>query len=63
MNDYGRGGAVLGAATSLPATSAAAFLLSGRANEIVVVAMLLVTSLALLLNTAMIVRYFSNSKK
>ncbi|RJR28807.1 hypothetical protein C4564_04500 [Candidatus Microgenomates bacterium] len=61
MTDYGRGG-VLGAASLLPATSAADILLVGNANTAIVAGLLVVTTISFLVTTAYICRYLFNFK-
>lgn len=62
MSNYTQG-TVLGAATMLPATTAAGLMMLNRANTLVITALLAVTLLNLLLSGAMIARYFQNRKE
>lgn len=63
MNDYGRGGMVLGTATVLPATGAIALLSAYRTNKTIILALLALSFICFIVNFAMIVRYFINAKK
>lgn len=61
-NEYGIGGAVLGAATMLPATGALGLWLLGRTNLFVIYGLLTIVVLNLLISIALIARYVQNSK-
>ena len=61
MTDYGRGG-VLGAATVLPATSAAGLLIANNANPIIVGGMLVVCFASLLVSISYVSRFLINRR-
>ena len=61
MTDYGRGG-VLSAATILPATSAATFLLVEKASPVIIYGLIAVNMISLLYLVAAILRYAINRK-
>jgi hypothetical protein len=61
MTDYGKG-AVLGAATTLPATSAVGFLMMDGSHPYLVIGMIIVAAIALLSTSAYLTRYMVNRK-
>ena len=63
MNDYGRGGVVLGTATVLPATGAIALWTAHRTNNIIIFALLALSCINLIMSFAMVIRYLVNDKK
>jgi len=63
MNDYGTGGAVLGAATVLPATGAVALWFADKTNLTIIYGLMAVSLFSLLISLAMIVRYVQNSRR
>ncbi|HMS22677.1 MAG TPA: hypothetical protein PKA38_02825 [Candidatus Levybacteria bacterium] len=62
MTDYGRG-SVLGAATSLPATTAGGILLANNADPILVGALFTVSFVSLIVLMGSITRFLINSNR
>ena len=62
MTDYGRGG-VLGAATVLPATTAATFFFAEKAHPYIIYGLIAVSAISFVYLTAQISRYLLNRKK
>lgn len=61
MTDYGRGG-VLGAASVLPATSAAGLILTNNAHPLVVAGLLVVSALSFIVLLGSITRFLFNKR-
>ncbi len=59
MTDYGRGG-VMGAATVLPATTAATFLLAEKAHPLIVYGLLAISIVSLVYLIASAIRFLAN---
>jgi hypothetical protein len=59
--DYGKG-AVLGAATTLPATSAAGYFLLNGSHPVIVIGMIAVGAISLVTTTAYMTRFLVNRK-
>lgn len=62
MTDYGRG-AVLGAATSLPMTSAAGVFLADRAHPVIVMGLLITITISLIVLMGSITRFVINTRR
>ncbi|MCA9389903.1 hypothetical protein KC571_00710 [candidate division WWE3 bacterium] len=62
MTNYTQG-AVIGAATTLPATTAAGLIMLNRANAWIIAGLLLLTGVNLVLSAAMISRYLINKRR
>lgn len=63
MNDYGIGGAVLGMATVLPATAAVGLWFADKTNILIIFGFLAILTLSLVMNVAIVMRFFKNYKK
>lgn len=62
MTDYGRG-SVLGAATTLPATSAGVLLLSNGAHPAIVLGFIIISLISTIITISYLFRYLKNRTK
>lgn len=61
MTDYGKG-SVLGAATVLPSTTAAGFILAGKVDSLIIAGLFTISALSLVMLVGYISRYAFNRK-
>ncbi|HOV29741.1 MAG TPA: hypothetical protein PLD77_01545 [Candidatus Dojkabacteria bacterium] len=62
MTDYGKG-SVLGAATTLPTTSAGVLLLSNGIHPMIVLGFIIISSISTLITISYLFRYLKNRTK